>query len=261
MGEVNAVGFTIFDIPAYFFFTGIGLVISISIFIILMANRNYSPTTNIRILFAVTIIVILSARLFGCLSGIYRDIGLNREITWDSIKQTGIVFYGGLIGLLMSYRLLTRLLKQDYYILDILAVCIPLFHSISRVGCFFGGCCFGKESNTGFAVNYTTRVFDEIVTANRIPVQLIEAVFNACLFFYLYHLLRNSDWTQKNILRRYLLLYSIGRFLIEFLRGDLTRGVIAGISFSQIISVLIWVYLFITAYNKYKKPKMEEMVL
>ena len=119
--------------------------------------------------------------------------------------------------------------KQDAHIMDILAVCIPLFHSIARIGCFFGGCCFGLESHGHIAINYTTTVFNEAITAYRIPTQLIEAAFNFCLFLYLLHLFRDEYWESKKILRRYLLLYSIGRFVILNLNislQDLTNMVI-----------------------------------
>ena len=196
--------------------------------------------------------MVLFAKLFGFLSGIYRDIGLGNSITLEGILNTGIVFYGGLIGLLISYYICTKVSKQDKRILDIVAVCIPLFHSITRVGCFVGGCCFGIEIHSHFAINYTTTVFDEVTTTYRVPTQLIEAVFNICLFVYLLFLFSRNNWKEKNILRRYLLIYSIGRFIIEFWRGDLVRGVILGVSFSQVISILIWIYLLST-YIKSKK--------
>lgn len=257
MEAFNAVGFTIFDIPGYFFFTGIGLVVSISVFIALIAGKKYSLQKNLFILFIATVCVIIFARLFGCISGIYRDVGMGKEITFNGIIQTGIVYYGGLIGLLVSYGILSKKV-QDAYIMDILAVCIPLFHSIARVGCFFGGCCFGKESHSFIAINYTTKVFDEVITAYRIPTQLIEVAFNFCLFLYLLHLLRSEDWKSKHILRWYLLLYSIGRFIIEFFRGDLVRGVIWGISFSQVISVLVWIYLLVTLHSRRDKTEIKE---
>lgn len=246
MDAFNTIGCTIFDIPGYFFFTGIGLVVSISIFIILVAEKKYSLPQNMKTLFLSTTFVILSARGFGYLSGIYRDIGMGYNVTWSGIKNTGIVFYGGLFGLLISYSMISKVFKQDIHIMDILAVCIPLFHSISRIGCFFGGCCFGIESKSPIAINYTTSIFGEVVTAYRLPIQLIEAGFNMLLFIYLLRLLRGGEWTDKNLLKRYLLLYSIGRFVIEFFRGDLVRGVIYGISFSQVICILVWVYLLIT---------------
>lgn len=258
LSSIDTTHFTVFDIPPYFFFTLLGLVVSISTFVILVTIKKFPIKENLIMLFISLGSMVLFAKLFGCISGIYRDMGLGEKISWDGIKNTGIVFYGGLIGLLISYSICTKLFKQEQYGVDILAVCIPLFHAITRVGCFFGGCCFGKEYDGLFSVNYTTKVFNEVVTSQRIPIQLIEAMFNLGIFFYLLFLFRKDNWKEKHLLRRYLLIYSIGRFLFEFLRGDIVRGVVCGVSFSQIISILIWIYLIST----YKKTNVkEEMAL
>ena len=135
-------------------------------------------------------------------------------------------------------------------------MCIPLFHAITRIGCFVGGCCFGVESQSVISINYTTIIFGEVVTTYRIPTQLIESCFNFSLFLYLLVLYSKDDWQRKKILRRYLLIYSIGRFLIEFWRGDAVRGVICGVSFSQVISILIWIYLISTYIHS--KSNVEE---
>ena len=261
MTAFNTIGFTIFGIPSYFFFAVVAFVISVSVFIALLAEKKYSLSQNLRTLFVSVIIMIITARLFGCLSGIYRDIGMGHDVTLDGIISTGIVFYGGLIGLLLSFRILSKHIEQDIHVLDLLAVCIPLFHSVARIGCFFGGCCFGKEAHSFIAINYTTKVFGEAVTTYRIPIQLIEAGFNIMLFLYLLHLIKGDNWKSNSILKRYLFLYSVGRFIIEFFRGDLIRGVICGISFSQIICILIWTYLFVPAWRSYKRAKKEEELL
>lgn len=260
LGSINTIDFTVFDMPVYFFFWVLGLIITISVFVILITIKKYAIKNNLITLFISLISLILFAKLFGCLSGIYRDFGMGISISWESVRTTGIVFYGGLIGLLASYTICNKFTKQDRYILDIVAVCIPLFHSITRVGCFLGGCCFGAKSNTAFSLTYTTTVMGEIVTADRIPIQLVEAFFNICLFVYLLVLFSKEDWKRKGLLRRYLLIYSIGRFVLEFWRGDIVRGVICGVSFSQMISVLIWIYL-ISTYKKFKSNFEEEIVL
>lgn len=252
LNPFDATHFTVIDIPGYLFFSILALIITIGVFIILISIKKYPLNQNIIILFISLISLIIFAKIFGFLSGIYRDIGLGNGISWDGVLNTGIVFYGGLIGLLISYSICAKVSKQDKHIMDIVAVCIPLFHSITRIGCFVGGCCFGIETHSRFGINYTTTVFDEVVTAYRVPTQLIEAFFNICLFGYLLFLFSRDNWEQKNILKRYLLIYSIGRFIIEFWRGDLVRGVIFGVSFSQVISILIWIYLLST-YIKSKR--------
>lgn len=261
MESFNAINHTIFDIPAYIFFVILGLIVTIGTFIILFSCKKYQLKENL-ISIAISLVgMIVIAKLFGCISGIYRDIGMGIKLSWDSLINSGIVFYGGLIGFVLSYSICARRTHQDKHILDILAVCIPLFHTITRIGCFFGGCCYGKETHTLFGISYTTTVFGEIVTANRIPTQLIEAAFNFCLFLYLLLLYSRSNWKEKNILRRYLLIYSIGRFFIEFLRGDIVRGVIFGVSFSQVISIIIWIYLLSTYLKSKKDTTVKEELI
>lgn len=244
---LNTPEFSIWGIPPYLFFACIATVVAVCTFIVLLAEKGYRIDRYLKILVVAIGGLIILARLFGCLSGIFGAIGRHEEITWDTVRNTGIVFYGGLIGLLVTYHIVVSKTKQSIHIdtINILVVTIPLFHSISRIGCFLGGCCYGIECNGLLSVLYTTDIFGEVVTARRLPVQLIEALFNFALFLYLLLLLRRDDWKRQNILERYLIIYSVFRFILEFFRGDIIRGIIAGVSFSQVISIGIWVAIIV----------------
>ncbi len=257
----NTVDFNIFGIPPYFFCAVIGLVAAICLNIILVSSKKYCLQEHMKVLLISIISMLIFAKLFGCLSGIYRAIGVGEQITFDTIKNTGIVFYGGLFGLLLAYycgiksKLIT--IKEPHAI-DVLAVSIPLFHAIARTGCFLAGCCHGIESDF-FSINYTIMDDGVLNTANRIPVQLIEALFNVGLFIYLFSLIRKDDWKNKNLLLRYIVLYSCGRFLLEFIRGDTVRGIICGVSFSQVISVVIWLAILVFTLRKKGKAKENDV--
>ena len=129
MEPFEAINVSIFDIPGYIFFTILGLIITIGLFVILISCEKYPLTENLIILFISLVVMIVFARLFGCLSGIYRDIGLGEKITWDGVLNTGIVFYGGLIGIIVSYTICAKKTHQDKYILDIGPIGFPV--------CFF----------------------------------------------------------------------------------------------------------------------------
>lgn len=198
----------------------------------------------------------LGAKFFGYLTGIYRNLGLGKPITIDSLVDTGIVYYGGLLGLLGTYTLCLKdkNSKLDVYSVDVLSVCFPFFHAIARIGCFLSGCCYGKIYQGMLAINYTVIIEGNIDTNFRFPVQLVEAAFEFGVFLYMLTLLRSKEWKKKKLLLRYLTIYSIGRFFIEFLRGDIRRGLIYGVSFSQCISGLIWIAL-ISYYLKRRRFK------
>lgn len=241
----NTVNFRVFGIPAYLFCAIVGFVLTTCVYIMLMSSKKYDISQSIKILFISLCGMALGAKGFGFLTGIYRNIGIGKPITLDTLLDTGIVFYGGLFGLIITYLLClkSKHCHLDEQSIDVLAVCIPLFHAIARIGCFLSGCCYGRLYQGVFSINYITTIENQIDENLRFPVQLVESLFEFVLFIYLLSLLKNREWRTKKLLLRYLIIYSSGRFLLEFLRGDSRRGVIYGVSFSQCISVLIWICL------------------
>ena len=70
------------------------------------------------------------------------------------------------------------------------------------------------------------------------PTQLIEAAANALIFLVLWLVLRKKRFDGQ-VFILYLVLYSVTRFLIEFIRGDADRGFLFNgrLSTSQFISI------------------------
>lgn len=163
----------------------------------------------------------------------------------------GSVFYGGLIGaLLFSYIYVKRKNIDKYLLSDLCAPLIPLFHFFGRIGCFLTGCCYGIESKIGFT--YKHSLINVANGVNRFPIQLVEAFYNLILFILLTYFYKKGKLKGK-LIYVYLILYSIGRYFLEFFRGDEYRGFILGISTSQFISILIIVFVFLVLVIKYIK--------
>lgn len=154
------------------------------------------------------------------------------------IPQSGFVFYGGLLGVISVIEIYTRknrdLRKRIY---RMIAPAMPLFHGFGRIGCMMAGCCYGRK------LPATVLLFG-IFELNRIPVQLIEAVYEFLLCAVILALER---YREINGLKIYLIAYSIFRFGIEFLRGDAVRGIFFGVSTAQ------WISLFILGYYLRKR--------
>lgn len=165
----------------------------------------------------------------------------------------GNVFYGGLLGAIGALLLFTKLIKtidrSDLF--DIFAVCVPLFHAFGRVGCFFGGCCFGIECSIGFTA-HGNEIVPMLNDVNRFPVQLLEAFLNLCIFVLILSFFMKQRY-KGELLVVYLFLYSIVRFFDEFLRGDEMRGRFLCFSTSQWISIFI--FAFVMVYITYIRPK------
>lgn len=148
----------------------------------------------------------------------------------------GFVFYGGLYGILLTVRLYARLSGGEFALLvKAYLPIVPLIHGFGRLGCFCAGCCYGKPSEwLGIAFTCSEIAPNGIPL---LPVQLIEAALVFSLFFLLWRM----SWREidgRQMLGWYLLLYSVGRFVLEFFRGDTYRGFLASLSVSQVIAML-----------------------
>ena len=109
--------------------------------------------------------------------------------------------------------------------------CILIAHAFGRVGCFFAGCCYGKETDSFLGVKFPN-------LPNPVhPTQLYEAAFLFLLFAICFILLMKKDF--KHNLTVYLIAYGIFRFFIEYLRADDRGEFIPGISPSQFWSILM----------------------
>lgn len=157
-------------------------------------------------------------------------------------KNTGMTFYGGLIGgaaaFLALYSTVARKLcraeaKERFGdIVGIAACSVAVAHACGRVGCLMAGCCYGRETQSWVGI-YLPAVGKTVI-----PTQLFEAIFLACLFAALSVLLFR---TKISGIAVYCMAYGVFRFVIEFWRAD-DRGasVIPGLSPSQCWSIVLF---------------------
>lgn len=240
-----------FENYPYAFLAMIGFTVSI-LFALFLLHSRCQANKYFNILIWALLGLLVGARLFGIISRfLYLLISLGKIRLVESIKQSGIVYYGGLIGYIFCAKIICRFKNWEFNdISDVIALSIPLFHFWGRLGCFFSGCCYGKVSNSVFAI--PCRAADLGTVENRMPVQLYEAGIEILLFIFLLIIYIKRKSKRQDLLDIYLVLYAIWRFLIEFLRADEVRGVFYFLSFSQILSVLICIYI---AYEKRRRKK------
>jgi phosphatidylglycerol---prolipoprotein diacylglyceryl transferase len=128
------------------------------------------------------------------------------------IDRGGLVFYGGLFGATAACLWLAKL--RGIYVwrmADYAISAVPLGHAIGRMGCFLNGCCFGAPSKSWWAI--------PLDGVQRHPVPLLESIFNLIVYILLMQVYRVKH-REGRVFAAYLVLYSAGRFALEFLRGD-----------------------------------------
>ncbi len=165
----------------------------------------------------------------------WRQIDVSRLLEWEylnSIMVGGFVFYGGLMGGLLSLLLCARIGKLPVLrYVHVCMPCIPIVHGFGRIGCSLVGCCYEGPlaqvyENSLFAPNHVPLF----------PVQRTEALANLMIAAILLFYIDTRRTRKKNSLCIYLLLYTPVRFALEYFRND-SRGAFGGFSTSQWISL------------------------
>ena len=180
------------DISTYALCGIIGALIASIFFCRLIVKRNRNTDEGILLLLASALGGVVGSHLLYGLThirhwgDIFNASSLRESLLIVGSLFGGSVFYGGLIGgLLVGYWYIKgrKLDRNDYA--DCAAICIPLFHSVSRIGCFLSGCCYGIECKWGFASAENSFV-PAVVGIKRFPTPLLESSLNLILFFILF---------------------------------------------------------------------------
>lgn len=151
------------------------------------------------------------------------------------IGSEGFVVYGGIIAGVLAAILYCRkknLVFMEYF--DLAAPSISLAQGFGRIGCFLAGCCYGRETTSFLGVEFPAGGLAPS-GVKLLPTQLFSSagdfvITGVLLWFYK----RNKCTGNVGVL--YMVLYGVGRFLIEFLRSD-DRGGMGALSTSQWISI------------------------
>jgi len=139
-----------------------------------------------------------------------------------------------------------------YEMLDVMAVTTCLVHSFGRVGCFLAGCCYGKPTEGILGISFHNEAcYAKPLGVPLHPTQLYEALFIMTVMFFLLYW-RSKKSFPGQLFFFYLLSYAVGRFFIEYLRGDLSRGYIieSYLSNSQLIAFLIFSSVLILYFTR-----------
>ena len=163
------------------------------------------------------------------------------------VDQGGLMFYGGFILSFVIFFVWCFVKKENpLKLADLLAAVIPLGHAFGRIGCFFYGCCYGRDSDAWCAVTFPMGSPSWYEHGRKmvsvLPTQLFEAaallvLFGLLMWVWHRHVAPSTrHQAPGTITGLYLCGYALIRFGIEYLRGD-PRAAIGPFSISQAISI------------------------
>ncbi len=154
-----------------------------------------------------------------------------------AVWEGGLSFQGGLgLATLAGGLYVWRKGISFWQCADLMAPSIAIAYAFARIGCFLNGCCYGIPTDVPWACTFGSHGH---LTPPSHPTQIYASITNFAIFFAL-RWLEKLDKRSGFVFMSYLCLYSIYRFLIEFLRkGATAKEMFLGITEAQVASAIV----------------------
>lgn len=188
------------------------------------------------------LLIFLAAFVGGKALLFFEDASYYMEHPGKLFTGRGFVFYGSFLFAVPTMLWFFKKQKlPTYAMLDIMAVTTCLVHMFGRLGCFLAGCCYGLPTDSAWGVVFTDPACHAPKGTPLHPTQLYESGYIFLVMLVLLYL-RGRRKFYGQLFLTYLLLYAVGRYALEFFRGDIARGFIIEkyLSHSQLIALLIF---------------------
>ena len=247
-----------FVIRAYGLMLAIGFLVGILIAARRAKNMGENPDHVYNLSVWIVVSSLVGARLYYVIThyGEFRADGLSlplrvftefKNIFWPvshgEIGISGLILYGGLIAatLMTALYLRRHRLSVPKY-MDILGPSLGIGEFFTRIGCFLNGCCFGKPTDSFCGVVFPPESAAGYYYPNTHihPSQLYNSFAGLVIFILLITLERYKKFDGFTALM-YFILYSLGRFTIDFTRHYESSMTVWGLSQNQLLSVGVFV--------------------
>lgn len=184
------------------------------------------------------------------------------------ISGSGFVVFGGIItgiGIIALFCKIKKVSFIDY--IDLVMPSVALAQGFGRLGCLLAGCCYGRPTESAIGIIFTHSDF----APNGIklmPTQVMMSIGDfiiAAVLFYFVSVYDKKQMekegldtppssTKGRVTLLYLILYSLGRFVVEFFRNDY-RGSVGVLSTSQFIAILVAIVAAVVYFVKLRKDE------
>ena len=270
--ESVLISFGFIDIYWYGLFIALSILSAFFITIKLAGCYKIKKEIIIDLAFYLVIGGIIGARIYY----VFLEFNYFLNNPFDIIKiwQGGLAIHGAIFSGLAIIWLFAKKHKFNFWLLSsIIAPGLALSQAIGRWGNYFNQELFGRPTDLSFGIpiNLANRPIEYINSNFFHPAFLYESIGNLLIFFILifihYWIIKHNKFRRATVspqrtvainkyyllpISIYLILYSILRFVMEFIRVDAVYTIL-GLRFPQIVSLLVIILISFLILPKIKK--------
>lgn len=242
--DLPLLGRTHLFLPTYGFLFALGVVVAWIWFMRRARTLQLPDEKLFNLTFYSLLAAILGAKLLLVLVDWRTYLAHPVEIL-GTLRSAGVLV-GGVIAGSVTFALYCRRNGLPLFpLIDAIVAPLAFAQGLGRLGCLSAGCCWGVpiDASNPLAVTFTSEVAHAQtgvpLGSARFPAQLTEMTLDLALAVLLTVLWRRRPRPAGTVAWVYVLLYSVGRGIIEFWRGDAHRGLYLGdtVSTSQLIAI------------------------
>jgi prolipoprotein diacylglyceryltransferase len=181
--------------------------------------------------------------------GFFHDFSLNSIFQIFAIWDKGLSIWGAIIGIVATLYWLCRKNEENFLAwMDILMVSLACGMIFSNIGTFLDGRNYGSPTDLPWGVIMESSQYAVSIH----PTQIYASIYNLVITVVLFTLFDRKKFADEGrILFLGMFLYSLCRFLDEFVRGD-ESNIVLGLREAQIYAIIA---LFFSGYFLYKRFK------
>lgn len=236
------------------------LTFAIGYFFLRRAGKTkvYAKFDNAQVLLTKWVDDIVLATVIGILVGwrIGEVLLYNREYYSNNLREIlavwhgGMSFIGGIVGVVFAILVLDKIYKLSrkelFIIFDLLLVVVPLGIVLGRYGNFLNQELYGIVAPSWWP-EALTHVYTTVDTLPRINTNFLALLFEWVLIFLVILFMFMRQYTTKKITPgaislTFIFMYSIIRFLFEYLRADSQEQFLGPLTTTQWFMVFFFLF-------------------
>ena len=192
------------------------------------------------------------------------DYYFSNPIEILKIRKGGLGIPGAIVGGVVALIIYCRKKKMNFFTwADVIVPGLALAQTIGRWGNFINQELYGSPTDLPWAIHIdvANRLPDYIQYETYHPLFLYESLWNLMNMFLLLVLerIRKDKLIPGDLLLTYLIVYPLGRFLLEFLRID--SSLVGEVNINQLAMLVVMIFAIVMLVIRHKKFKKQAMII
>ena len=226
-------------VSSYSFMLSLSFVLGSLLFVALLRSQNISINKLFGLIILIQVSAIVGSRFLYVVNN-YEQFESD-FVNVFSISPGGFALNGGLFFVVFLSFLYIKLNKLSFWnISDYAAPPLAIGITITKIGCFLAGCCYGTETSLAWGVQFPAQSIptQHYGISHQIhPAQLYEAMSGIFFIIALLIIFKRRKFEGQMFLL-FIMSYLGVRILNDFVRGDAVNNYFFSLSQTQFLSVV-----------------------